>query len=95
MSPFFRAIALTAMFSSIAVSAPASPERLTDDTTVVEIKANGDVVLTGRKPISDAAEIKKILVSERERQERAAISRRVTPSPSIRIRPAIDSPFPD
>ncbi|MSR52732.1 MAG: hypothetical protein EXS09_05515 [Gemmataceae bacterium] len=89
----FRAVALAAISSSIAAGAPALPERPSTDPTIVELKANGDVVPNGQKAISDPAEIKKTLVNERERQERAAKLNRVPASPSILIRAANDSPY--
>jgi len=90
---FLKAVALAAISWSIAAGAPALPERPSTDPTIVELKANGDVVPNGMKPIAGTAEIKRILVNERERHERAAKLNRVPSSPSILIRADKDSPY--
>lgn len=81
-------IALTAL------AAPAlPPERPAAGPTIVEVKANGEVVANGLKAISEPAEIKKMLAGELARQERAAKLNRVPLSPAIHIRAAADSPY--
>jgi len=67
--------------------APALPlERPATGPTIVELKANGEVVPNGMKPLADSADIKKFLAGEFARQERSAKLNRVRLAPALLIR---------